>query len=553
MVNGNVLVFAALLIFAGAVILIGLVYLYHIRSDFRLLYQLANSVNEVFWITDRYWKKVYYVSPAFEKVWGRTCAELYISPELWLTSVHPDHRDRVAESLGEAVTISGETRFPNFKIVLPDGSIKWIASRAFPVRNSKGKIIRVAGIAEDITRRIKAEEELARNSKRYHEIIENIQDVVYRSDIKGVLTMISPSVTKLLGYEREDECLGKNIAMDMYYNPDDRYNFIRELYKTGSVTDYEVTLKKKDGSPVIVATSSHFFFNSDGHAAGIEGIVRDVTPRKRAEELFNKAFMENPTVMSVSDIRTGTYVEINKAYTETLGYSRDDVVGHSVYELNIYNNSEDRQKVVEEMQKTGRAYNLEIEFRSKTGEVKTGLFFGEIIEIVGEKMLLSSVLNITAQRVAEKAFRESEERFRRLAENAPDVIYRMKLPDGVYEYVSPSSFTVLGYTPQHLYDNPLIIAELIHPEWRGYFAEQWEKLTRGIVAPVYEYKIITSSGEEKWLHQRNMLITDSDGNPAALEGIVTDITERKKIEEDTKNPKYILTVFKLGYKFGGGL
>lgn len=529
MINES-LIIIALPVLSVAVITAAALYIYRIRRDFNLLLHLAHSVNEVFWITDRRWKKVYYISPAFEKVWGIRCEELYRSPDIILQSVHPDHRERIAESLGEARSLDKETRFPNFRIVLHDGSIKWIASRAFPVRDRSGRIVRVAGIAEDITGRVIAEEELSRNSRRYREIIDNIQEVVYRCDINGVLTMISPSVTKVLGYEKESECLGKNIAREMYFDSGESVEFARILREKGSVTDYEVTLKKKDGSPVVVSTNSHIYYNADGQAAGFEGIVRDITARKRAEELFNKAFMDNPTVMSVSDIATGSYVEINRAYTEVLGYARDEVVGHSVYELNIYKNPEDRQRVVEAIQKTGRAYNLEIEFMSKNGDVKTGLFFGEIIEILGKKMLLSSVLNITGQRQAEKAFRESEERFRRLAENAPDVIYRMRLADGVYEYVSPSVSRVLGLSAQQLYDNPLLVVQLIHPDWKDYFAEQWSQLQKGIVPPYYEYRIITLSGEEKWIHQRNMLITDESGRAVAIEGIVTDVSERKRIE-----------------------
>jgi PAS domain S-box-containing protein len=125
----------------------------------------------------------------------------------------------------------------------------------------------------------------------------------------------------------------------------------------------------------------------------------------------------------------------------------------------------------------------------------------------------------------------SEERFRRLTENARDVIYRMSLPDGRYEYVSPAALSVFGYSPEEFYNVPDLIKKAIHPDWHEYFEDQWEHLIKGEMPPTYEYQIIHKSGEIRWMNQRNILVRDDTGNPIAIEGIVTDITERKQAEE----------------------
>ena len=145
---------------------------------------------------------------------------------------------------------------------------------------------------------------------------------------------------------------------------------------------------------------------------------------------------------------------------------------------------------------------------------------------------------------ADRRVRESEQRFKRLAENAQDVLYCMSIPDGRYEYVSPASSQTIGYTPEEFYSNPKLIRKIIHPAWQAYFEKEWENLTRGQMPASYEYQIVHKSGEVRWMNQRNVLVRNKLGEPIAIEGIVTDITERKRLEEALeKNEREYRTVF----------
>jgi PAS domain S-box-containing protein len=142
--------------------------------------------------------------------------------------------------------------------------------------------------------------------------------------------------------------------------------------------------------------------------------------------------------------------------------------------------------------------------------------------------------DITDRRQVEADLRESEERFRRMAENAPDMIYRMSLPDGKYEYVSPAAFSLLGYSPEEFYNNDFFVSKIIHPDWKNYLKEQWENLLKGVIPPTYEYQCLHKSGQIRWLNQRNILVHDDSGNPIAIEGIVTDVTANKAAEEEVR-------------------
>ena len=113
--------------------------------------QLAENIREVFWLTDPQKSQMIYISPGYEQIWGRTCGSLYASPQSWLDALHPDDRERVSEA---ALTkqIAG-VYDEEYRIVRPDGSVRWIRDRAFPIRDESGMVYRIAGIADDITER----------------------------------------------------------------------------------------------------------------------------------------------------------------------------------------------------------------------------------------------------------------------------------------------------------------------------------------------------------------------------------------------------------------
>jgi PAS domain S-box-containing protein len=130
------------------------------EQRFRLL---AENINEVFWLTDPAKTRMIYVSPAYERIWGRSCDDLYRSPANWLDAVHPEDRDRVAAA--SATQQHGGDYAETYRIRRPDGTIRWIHDRAFPVRGPGGEILHMVGMAEDITERRQLEEQFRQAQK----------------------------------------------------------------------------------------------------------------------------------------------------------------------------------------------------------------------------------------------------------------------------------------------------------------------------------------------------------------------------------------------------
>jgi len=117
--------------------------------------QLAESINEAFWLTEWSDRKVIYVSPAYGSLWGVSCESLYDNPRSWADNIHPDDRPRVVESFEQNAELGSYVE--EYRILQPGGGLRWIYDRAFPIRDESGRVYRMAGISEDITERKLAE------------------------------------------------------------------------------------------------------------------------------------------------------------------------------------------------------------------------------------------------------------------------------------------------------------------------------------------------------------------------------------------------------------
>jgi PAS domain S-box-containing protein len=148
-------------------------------------------------------------------------------------------------------------------------------------------------------------------------------------------------------------------------------------------------------------------------------------------------------------------------------------------------------------------------------------------------VLLSVTMNaIYKSRITGAELEKSEQRFRRLAENARDMIFRITLPEGKFEYVSPAASLLTGYSQEEFYSEPLFFRKYVDPQWHQIVMDHFSKAVKGDISPVIEYRIISKSGEIRWVSQRNVTVFDQNGNPIAFEGIVTDITDQKKAMAD---------------------
>jgi diguanylate cyclase (GGDEF)-like protein/PAS domain S-box-containing protein len=149
----------------------------------------------------------------------------------------------------------------------------------------------MVGVFTDVTERKRMEEELRESEARYRHIFENVYDIFYQADTQGILTQLSPSI-KRYGYTPE-ELVGTPV-LNLYESPEERSALLEAIFKQGQVTDYEIRLKAADGHQVITSANTRLLRDADGAFAGVEGILRDVTERKRAEEAVREQAQRDP-------------------------------------------------------------------------------------------------------------------------------------------------------------------------------------------------------------------------------------------------------------------
>ncbi|HQM45873.1 MAG TPA: Cache 3/Cache 2 fusion domain-containing protein [Smithellaceae bacterium] len=293
--------------------------------------------------------------------------DLFWEPEHEIAAKYP-----LLKKEGENLVIEA------FCPALYNGKGAFVWAKASPLRDSEGQLIGAIECIRDINDHKQAEEMLRQSELNYRSVIDNIQDVFYRSDARGYLIMASPSFINLLGYASLEECLGKSIEDTFYYHPGKRAEFLRMLEIEGRVANYEVILKRKDGTPVIVETNSHFYFDDQGNTAGVEGTFRDITARKKDEETRRK--LENQLIQSqkmeaIGTLAGGIAHDFNNILAGIIGYTE-------LYKESVRDRPKIYHGMEEILQAAGRAKDLVTQiltFSRKTEHEKRPVMLAPIV------------------------------------------------------------------------------------------------------------------------------------------------------------------------------
>ena len=295
--------------------------------------------------------------------------------------------------------------------ITSDGSTGWLQWESLPWRKGDGEIGGLILFTQVITARKRAEEALRASEERFAKIF-NLSP--FRMGIlrirDGVVLEVNDSWTKETGFSR-NEIINQPIFNLSSSMDDGLTERLREVLTARQpMTNTEVRFKTKDGRAMIANTSA-VIIDLDGEPCYL-WVANDITERKLAEEAlqasesrFSIAFNSNPMLASISMLEGGRFLAVNDSFVALTGYSREEAVGHTALELNLWPNPEDRRSVMDKLKKETRVRDFEASIRLKNGEERILLLSIEKIELDGQVCLLHVADDITLRKRAEQALR----------------------------------------------------------------------------------------------------------------------------------------------------
>jgi PAS domain S-box-containing protein len=341
------------------------------------------------------------------------------------------------------------------------------------------------------------------------------------------------SAHQTLGYSRE-EFLSLNVRdIDPTLDPARLSQVNAEIGKSGFAT-FESLRRRKDGSifPVEVNVQA-VRLERDYRLA----VVRDITERKRAEEAlrlseerFAKAFHTNPEPISITRRSDSIILEINDRWESVFGYTREEVIGRTGAELNLYVNPEERLKLKDLLMEQGFLREQEIDCLSKSGDVRHISMSAEQIVINDEPCTIFLIRDITERKRAVEALRRAEEKYHSIFENAVEGIFQTS-PDGQFITANSALARMLGYdSPAELLGSRTDIARqhYVEPARRSEFKRLLER--HGVVRE-FEHQAYRKDGSKIWLSENVRAVRDEGGAVLYYEGFTEDITGRRQAEQ----------------------
>ena len=396
--------------------------------------QATERIQEVFWLSDTLKNEVLYISPAYESIWGRSCESLYRSPRSWLEAIHPEDRERVLQA---ALTKQTEGTYDEeYRIVRPDGSMRWIRDRAFPVRDSAGAVSRIVGVADDITDRKKAEEELQRIRHELERGVEERTAALQASQQRLEMAFHGAGLAswdwhidtgafsfnerwaELRGFAAQELAPHISTSTDGIH-PDDR-PVVESNLKTclaGQVPEFEAEMRVRTKAAEwtwILNRGRVIERNKQGAPVRMAGIEIDITARKRTEEALRESEVRYSSLVSqATDIIytagvDGRFTFVNAAACELMGYTEEELLGKHYLELIREDVRAKAQQFYRE-QLLARIPSTYYEFPAVTRR-GAELWFGQHVRlrfVEGQVVGVEAITrDITARKVAEQALKE---------------------------------------------------------------------------------------------------------------------------------------------------
>jgi len=439
------------------------------NSTENIFIQLSENIDDVFWLrTDN---EIIYINPAFEKVWGIPCNEIYQNPQIFINSIHPEDKENVLANLNsDSFKKSGIFEY-EYRIIRPDNQVRWIHAKSLPVINDQGEINRRVGVARDFTEQKKSQEE----SVLLAEMLDIAPNSITIHDQTGAFLYANLKTFEIHGYTREEFMALNLFSLDVPTSAELIEERIKAIQKTGQAT-FEVEHFKKNGE--IISLEVFVKLVDWKGVPSMLSVATDMSERKKTEQALKKSeekfrtFVENANDIIYQLNPEGIFTYASPNWTEKLGYNLEEVIGQKIEK---FSHPDDLNHCIDFLNKVLIAgenqSGIEYRVRHKNGTWRWHNSTGAYIKDENNNTIsyLGVARDITDKKLQEKATIELNQRYHTILKNFPNgVIFLfdknlkyIHVEGKVLKDVGLESTKMIGKTVKEVFPNE--VSEIAYP------------------------------------------------------------------------------------------
>jgi len=485
--------------------------------------------------------RVVYANKKCEEVMGYSREEFYDPDFNFMELIAPQDREVVEDNFSRHAR--GEKVRPAvYNLITRQGERLTAIHSTEIIEYEGGKAI--LGVVTDITDRVRYEEALRESEEKFRSVVENATDAVISINSRGEVVFWNSAAERIFGYSSE-EILGEDITaiMPREYREAHRRGLER-VVKGGKPRligrIYEAEGLDKEGTVFPVELSLAQW--EKGREIHFTGIVRDITERKETEEALKDSeekyrhLVDNAPVGVYRTTIGGDILYVNDTLASILGYgSPEELIGKDVPAR--FKNPEEREALIENIQKRGKIDNFETELLTKTGETRNVL-----LNTTLEGGILSGmIVDITERKENEEELRRNRESLRTIVENEPECVKVVDV-DGTLLNMNPAGLAMIEADSLGQVLGRSII-DIVSPEYREVFREFLQNVYRGNRA-ILDFKIKGLKGTSRWMESHAVPIVEEESGAPRILAITRDITESKEAGEALKERNERLRVIR---------
>jgi PAS domain S-box-containing protein len=278
------------------------------------------------------------------------------------------------------------------------GQPRLLAITRSPKVGRDGRVESVICVAVDVTEGRQAAELLQQSEQNHRAFFTAIDDIVVVSSLQGAIRYANPAATSKLGWTQE-ELVGMRI-LDLHpaWARDEATAILQDMF---AGRRHSCPLPLQTRADVLLPVETRVWFGRWNGEDCIFGMSKDLSKEQEALQTFDRLFRMNPAPMALSGFADRRFVDVNDAWLRALGYRRDDVLGHTSTELGLFPDQPQQRRVGDLLSERGSIQDVDLVVRTRHGELRHGLFSGEVIQSQGQRLLLTVMIDITERQRAQ--------------------------------------------------------------------------------------------------------------------------------------------------------